>query len=125
MGDDKKAAPAPPEKVHNLLPTHAQDLSNNLDPEYPTFPQPVGLGAGRTAFYAQTIDPKGTGDNAPRTDIPSVAGPEHLGKDYIGESVQRSAVEGGDPTPNRRNIIGNHPASFTPGPPSLVAKPPS
>ena len=25
-----------------------------MDPEYPTFPQPVGLGAGRTAFYAQT-----------------------------------------------------------------------
>jgi len=25
-----------------------------LDAEYPTFPQPIGLGAGRTAFYAQT-----------------------------------------------------------------------
>jgi hypothetical protein len=25
-----------------------------LDPEYPTFPQPIGPGAGRTAFYAQT-----------------------------------------------------------------------
>jgi len=24
-----------------------------LDPDYPTFPQPIGLGAGRTAFYAQ------------------------------------------------------------------------
>jgi hypothetical protein len=55
-GDDKKAAVLPPEKVHNLLPTHAQDLSNNLDSEYPTFPQPVGLGAGRTAFYAQTSE---------------------------------------------------------------------
>jgi len=54
-GDDAKEKKVlPPEKVHNLLPTHAQDLSNNLDPEYPTFPQPIGLGAGRTAFYAQT-----------------------------------------------------------------------
>jgi len=53
-GDDKKEAKVlPPEKVHNLKPTHSQDLSNNLDPEYPTFPQPIGLGAGRTAFYAQ------------------------------------------------------------------------
>ena len=50
-GDDKEKKSPPPEKVHNLLPTHAQDLSNNLDPEYPTFQQPVGLGAGRTAFY--------------------------------------------------------------------------
>jgi len=24
-----------------------------LDPDYPTFPVPVGKGAGRTAFYAQ------------------------------------------------------------------------
>jgi hypothetical protein len=54
MGDDKKEKVLPPEKVHNLLPTQAQDLSNNLDDTMPTFPQPVGLGAGRTAFYAQT-----------------------------------------------------------------------
>jgi hypothetical protein len=108
MGDDKKKDVLPPEKVHNLLPTHAQDLSNNLDSEYPTFPQPVGLGAGRTAFYAQQ-EPKGTGDNAPSTKIPSVAGPEHIGEGHIGESVQRSAVEGGDATPNRRDILGDHP----------------
>ena len=52
--DAKGAKPVlPPEKVHNLLPTHTQDLSNNMDPDYPTFPQPIGIGAGRTAFYGQ------------------------------------------------------------------------
>ena len=81
-GDDKKDAPLPPEKVHNLKPTHAQDLSNNMDSDYPTFPQPVGIGAGRTAFYAQTGKNKKfeynppTGTNKPRTDIQSVAGPD-------------------------------------------------
>jgi len=75
FGDDKKKdAPPPPEKVHNLKPTHAQDLSNNLDAAYPTFPQPIGLGAGRTAFYAQL--PKGTGDNAGNPKLQSVAGRE-------------------------------------------------
>ena len=72
MGDDKKEegkAALPPEKVHNLKPTHAQDLSNNMDPDYPTFPQPIGGGAGRTAFYAQTEYDPPTGTNRPRTDI--------------------------------------------------------
>jgi hypothetical protein len=125
MGDDKKDAPLPPEKVHNLLPTHAQDLSNNLDGEYPTFPQPVGLGAGRTAFYAQQNPPgRGTGDNAPNEKLPSVAGPAQIGEGYIGESTHKSAMEGGDPIPNRRDVLGNHPASFTPGPPSLASKEP-
>ena len=50
--EEKAKAPGPPpEKVHNLLPTHTQDLSNNMDQDYPTFPEPVGIGAGRTAFY--------------------------------------------------------------------------
>jgi len=54
MGDDKKAPALAPEKVQNLLPTHAQDLSNNMDDSFPAYPTPVGLGAGRTAFYVQT-----------------------------------------------------------------------
>jgi len=42
-----------------------------LDPEYPTFPQPIGLGAGRTAFYAQKSKqgPVGKGDNAGNPDL--------------------------------------------------------
>ena len=76
MGDEKAPKVLAPEKVHNLLPTHAQDLSNNMDSDYPTFPQPIGLGAGRTAFYAQVEEaPCQKGGNCPRMDIPSVSGP--------------------------------------------------
>jgi hypothetical protein len=45
--------------------------------------------------------------------ISSVAGPDTISQ--IGESVHKSAVEGGDPIPDAgRSIIGGHPASFTP-----------
>lgn len=88
----------------------------------PAFPTPVGIGAGRTAFYSQTgsevnAEPparKDTGSNAPRTDIQSIAGPDVT--DQIGASVHNAAMKGGDPTPNRRNILGDHPESFTPEP---------
>jgi len=80
----------------------------------PTFPVPVGLGAGRTAFYAQTNQsPCQATDNCPRMDIQSVSGPI-AGNTQIGETVHDAAMEGGDATPNRRNVLGNHPASFTP-----------
>jgi hypothetical protein len=47
-------------------------------------------------------------------DIPSVSGPI-VGNDQIGETVQEAAIDGGDATPNRRNITGyTHPASFNP-----------
>jgi len=45
--------------------------------------------------------------------IDSVAGPDVIGQ--IGESVHRSAMEGGDANPDKsRSVIGGHPASFTP-----------
>lgn len=45
--------------------------------------------------------------------IDSVAGPDRITQ--IGESVHRSAMEGGDAVPDRsRSVIGNHPSSFTP-----------
>jgi len=34
--------------------------------------------------------------------------------DQIGKSVHDAAMAGGDGTPNRRNVIGNHPKSFIP-----------
>jgi len=90
-----------------------------LDAAYPTFPQPIGLGAGRTAFYAQTNSKakytEPTPSNRPRTDIQSVAGPDR--QDQIGGSVHESVMEATtDPTPSRRDVLGvdNHPASFDP-----------
>lgn len=45
--------------------------------------------------------------------LDSVAGPDRI--DQIGESVHRSALEGGDALPNKsRSVLGNHPSSFTP-----------
>lgn len=45
--------------------------------------------------------------------IDSVAGPDVT--DQIGESVHRSAMEGGDAVPDKsRSVLKNHPASFTP-----------
>jgi hypothetical protein len=45
--------------------------------------------------------------------IPSVAGPDTISQ--IGESVHKSAMEGGDPNPDfGRSVLGNHPKSFTP-----------
>lgn len=45
--------------------------------------------------------------------IDSVAGPDRITQ--IGESVHRSAMEGGDAVPDRsRKVLGNHPESFTP-----------
>jgi len=45
--------------------------------------------------------------------IDSVAGPDKITQ--IGESVHRSAMEGGDAIPDRsRTAIGGHPSSFTP-----------
>ena len=35
---------------------------------------------------------------------------------HIGESVHGAAMLGGDAVPNRRDVLGDHPASFTPGP---------
>jgi hypothetical protein len=45
--------------------------------------------------------------------IDSVAGPDRI--DQIGESVHRSAMEGGDAIPDKsRSVLKDHPASFTP-----------
>jgi len=40
-----------PEKLQDLDPIHAQDWGNDKDEEFPAFPTPIGLGAGRSAYY--------------------------------------------------------------------------
>ena len=42
------------EKTHLLEPIKSQQMSNFGNSEVPLFPEPVGIGAGRTAFYSQT-----------------------------------------------------------------------
>jgi len=51
LSDDNKGGP-PVEKVMDMAPNYSQDISNNSFEDFPAFPTPIGLGAGRTAFYA-------------------------------------------------------------------------